>query len=79
MPKRSKERVTTISTVIESDNAKNSRTKIYECLNEAERDAAWVADTETIAKSKEPVDTMNLSIQNETIHIEKDLHDKDLK
>ena len=58
---------------------KISRTKIYECLNEAERDAAWVADTETIAKSKEPVDTMNLSIQNETIHIETDLHDKDLK
>ena len=48
LPKRSKEMVTAISTVIE--------TKIYECLNEAKRDAAWVVDTETIAKSKEPLD-----------------------
>ena len=48
-------------------------------MNEAERDAAWVAATETIAKSKEPVDTMNLGIQNEGIHIEPGLHDKDLK
>ena len=48
-------------------------------MNKVERDAAWVADTETIAKSKEPVDTMNLGIQNEAIHIETDLHDKDLK
>ena len=60
-------------------NAKNSRTKIYECLNEAERDAAWVADTETIAKSKEPVDTMNLGTQNEAIRIKPGLHNKDLK
>ena len=58
---------------------KIAKKNIYECLNEAERDAAWVADTNTIAKSKEPVDTMNLSIQNEAIHIETELHDKDLK
>ena len=79
LPKRRKERAAAISTVIESGNAKISRTKIYECLNEAERDAAWVADTETIAKSKEPVDAMNLGIQYEGIHIEPGLHDKDLK
>ena len=48
-------------------------------MNEAERDAAWVADTETIAKRKEPVDAMNLEIQYEGIHIEPGLHDKDLK
>ena len=79
LPKRSKERAAAMSTVIESGDAKDSRTKIYECLNKAERDAAWVADTETIAKSKEPVDTMNLGTQNEGIHIEPGLHDKDLK
>ena len=79
LPKRSKEREAAISTVIESGKAYISRTKIYECLNEEDRDAAWIADTETIAKSNEPVDAMNLAIQNEGIHIEPVLHDKDLK
>ena len=79
LPKRSKERAAAISTVIESGNAKIGRTKIYECLNEAERDAAWVADAETIAKSKEPADVMNLGIQYEGSHINAGLHDKDLK
>ena len=48
-------------------------------LERSETDAAWVADTETIAKSKEPMDVMNLGIQYKGIHIEPGLHDKDLK
>ena len=76
---RSKERAAAISAVIESGNAKIGRTKGYECLNEAERDAAWLADTDTIAKSTEPADIMNLGIQYEGSHIEACLHDKDLR
>ena len=79
LPKRSKERAAAISTVIESGNAKIGRTKIYKCLNEGERDAAWVADAETIAKSKEPTDIMNLGIQYEGSHIGVGLLNKDLK
>ena len=79
LPKRSKERAAAISTVIESGNAKIGRTKIYECLKEGEINAAWVADAETIAKSKEPTDTMDLGIQYEGSHIEEGLCNKDLK
>ena len=48
-------------------------------MNKAERDAAWVADTETISKRKKPVDAMNLDIQYEGIHIKPGLLVKDLK
>ena len=44
LSKRSKERAAAISTVIKSGNTKIRRSKIYECLNKAERDADWVAD-----------------------------------
>ena len=79
LPKRSKEREAAISTVIESGNAKIGRTKLYECLKEGEINAAWVAATETIAKSKKPTDIMDLGIQYEGSHIEEGLCNKDLK
>ena len=79
LPKRSTERASAINSVIKSGSANIGRTKIYECLSEAEKDAAWDVDTETIEKSKVPTDIMSLGLYYEGCHIDVRLRDKDLR
>jgi len=80
LPKQSTERASAIDAIIRSGNAPVGRSKIYECVKQAEAEDAGdkAATGNIIAKRGEPKDIMDLGIQYEGCHIDNALLSKGL-